>query len=283
MTHPLKRLFGYAAPYRGRLAAAVAGMLVYAAGSAGLAALVRPDSRQRARQSGSPRVHRMGARGRVPLEGHRLVRVVVLDGRCRAARRHRSAERAVSPHPRAVRRLLRPADHRAADVAHHQRRRPGAAGGVRDRRRPHARVARARRIRGADVLPGRAARHRLHDGGAAPRLPAHPARAASAAHDQAQPGGARAALAHQRRGVLGTPHRQGVRDGGARIGKVRPGRLSAVQNEHESDRGALQPAAADGAARRVRDGGGAVVRRAADCERPSHDRSRLPRSSPPPS
>ena len=42
MTHPLRRLFGYATPYRGRLAAAVAGMLVYAAGSAGLAALVKP-------------------------------------------------------------------------------------------------------------------------------------------------------------------------------------------------------------------------------------------------
>jgi len=42
VTHPLRRLFGYATPYRGRLAAAVAGMLVYAAGSAGLAALVKP-------------------------------------------------------------------------------------------------------------------------------------------------------------------------------------------------------------------------------------------------
>lgn len=42
MTHPLRRLFAYATPYRGRLAAAVAGMLVYAAGSAGLAALVKP-------------------------------------------------------------------------------------------------------------------------------------------------------------------------------------------------------------------------------------------------
>ena len=42
MTHPLRRLFGYATPYRGRLALAVAGMLVYAAGSAGLAALVKP-------------------------------------------------------------------------------------------------------------------------------------------------------------------------------------------------------------------------------------------------
>ena len=42
MTHPLRRLFGYATPYRGRLAAAVGGMLVYAVGSAGLAALVKP-------------------------------------------------------------------------------------------------------------------------------------------------------------------------------------------------------------------------------------------------
>jgi len=42
VTHPLKRLFGYAVPYRARLGAAVAGMLVYAVGSAGLAALVKP-------------------------------------------------------------------------------------------------------------------------------------------------------------------------------------------------------------------------------------------------
>jgi ATP-binding cassette, subfamily B, bacterial MsbA len=38
----LRRLFGYALPYRGRLAWAVAGMIVYAIGSAGLATLVRP-------------------------------------------------------------------------------------------------------------------------------------------------------------------------------------------------------------------------------------------------
>ena len=42
MTHPLKRLFAYARPYRARLALAILGMLVYAAGSAGLAALVQP-------------------------------------------------------------------------------------------------------------------------------------------------------------------------------------------------------------------------------------------------
>lgn len=39
---PLGRLFGYARPYRGRLALAVVGMLMYAIGSAGLAALIQP-------------------------------------------------------------------------------------------------------------------------------------------------------------------------------------------------------------------------------------------------
>ncbi len=41
-TNPLARLFTYAKPYRARLAWAVAGMLVYAAGSAGLAVLIKP-------------------------------------------------------------------------------------------------------------------------------------------------------------------------------------------------------------------------------------------------
>ena len=40
--NPLQRLFGYAAPYRGRLALAVVGMVLYAAASAGLAALIKP-------------------------------------------------------------------------------------------------------------------------------------------------------------------------------------------------------------------------------------------------
>ncbi len=39
---PLSRLFRYARPYRGRLGWAVAAMLVYAAGAAGLAALIKP-------------------------------------------------------------------------------------------------------------------------------------------------------------------------------------------------------------------------------------------------
>ena len=42
MPHPLKRLFGYAQPYRWRLVGAVLAMAVYAAGDAGQALLVKP-------------------------------------------------------------------------------------------------------------------------------------------------------------------------------------------------------------------------------------------------
>ena len=38
----LRRLFRYSTPYRGRLAWAVVGMMVYAVGSAGLAWLIKP-------------------------------------------------------------------------------------------------------------------------------------------------------------------------------------------------------------------------------------------------
>jgi subfamily B ATP-binding cassette protein MsbA len=40
--NPLHRLFGYARPYRGRFAAALAAMVVYAAATAGVAALIKP-------------------------------------------------------------------------------------------------------------------------------------------------------------------------------------------------------------------------------------------------
>ena len=39
---PLQRLFGYARPYRGRFAVAIAAMVVYAAATAGVAALIQP-------------------------------------------------------------------------------------------------------------------------------------------------------------------------------------------------------------------------------------------------
>ena len=40
--NPLHRLFGYARPYRGRFAAAIAAMVVYAVATAGVAALIKP-------------------------------------------------------------------------------------------------------------------------------------------------------------------------------------------------------------------------------------------------
>jgi subfamily B ATP-binding cassette protein MsbA len=40
--HPLKRLFSYAVPYRGRLCLSAIAMLLYAAGTAGLAVIIRP-------------------------------------------------------------------------------------------------------------------------------------------------------------------------------------------------------------------------------------------------
>jgi subfamily B ATP-binding cassette protein MsbA len=40
--NPLHRLFGYARPYRGRFAVALAAMVVYAAATAAVAALIQP-------------------------------------------------------------------------------------------------------------------------------------------------------------------------------------------------------------------------------------------------
>ena len=40
--HTLHRLFGYTRPYRGRMAWAVVGMIVYAIGTAGLPYLIKP-------------------------------------------------------------------------------------------------------------------------------------------------------------------------------------------------------------------------------------------------
>ena len=124
------------------------------------------------------------------------------------------------------------------------------------------------------VLPRRAADDRLHDRRAARRLSAHPARPARAADDAAQPGGARAALAHQRRGVHRPSHRQGVRHRGARERRssARAG-YQPVPHEHEGHGGAVEPAAADGTARR-RSGMAAALWYGAQqiAERPADDR-----------
>ena len=90
---PLKRLFGYARPYRVRLMWAVAGMLVYAVGTGGLAALIKPVF-----DSGLVRQERVALIawslvGAYLLKGRRLLCVVDADGRRRTARRDGLAQR----------------------------------------------------------------------------------------------------------------------------------------------------------------------------------------------
>ena len=92
----------------------------------------------------------------------------------------------------------------------------------------------------------RAAGARLPDRRAAGRLSAGPARPARAAHDAAQPGGARADVARQRRGVHRPPHRQGVRRRGARGGEVRARVRALYPHQHEGDGALSAAAAADG-------------------------------------
>ena len=230
----------------------------------------RPDL---AEQAGS-RADGGGDRRALSPQGHRLVRLVLPDGRCRSARGHGPPERALPAHPRPVGRVLRASDDRPVDVTHQQRRRPGPAGGLGNGRRPRARVARRRRVRGVALLSGRAAHHRLPHRRAAGDLPADPARPAGSADDATKPGSAREPVAHQRRGVYRSPHRESVRHRGARSQQVQPRRLQSVPDEHEGDGGALEPAAADGGDRRPRDGGGAGLRQPAGGGG-QHDRGRL--------
>ena len=173
VTHPLKRLFGYAdaVPRRARRGRRRRCSCTPSA-SAGLAALIKPIFDNVAAEPGEPRAHGLGDRRRLPAQGRRLVRVVVPDGRRRAARRDGPAQRALPAHPRPVGRLLRAADDRAADVAHQQRRRPGAAGRCRRR----SAISRASRSRWSATRrccsTRRAADDRLHDRRAAHRVSA---------------------------------------------------------------------------------------------------------------
>ena len=61
------------------------------------------------------------------------------------------------------------------------------------------------------------------------------------------------------------PHRQGVRHRSEGGREVQPRRLSPVSHQHEGHGGAVEPAAADGTARRRRHGGRALVRQPRDC------------------
>ena len=156
-----------------RLAWAVAGMIVYAVGSAGLAYLIRPIFDNVLPEAADVSLHRVGDRRCLPAEGRRLLRVLVPDGRRRPARRHGPSQRAVSAHPRPVGGLLRPRHDRAADVADQQRRRRRCSRPCRKR----LAIWRASRWRwsgyvGAVVLLRRAADDRLPDRRAAHRVSA---------------------------------------------------------------------------------------------------------------
>ena len=137
-------------------------MVVYAVGSAGLAVPDQADLRQRpAEAAGASRSIAWAIVGVYLLKGigsyvssYLMADVgqrVVMDLR-NALFRHILGQSAG---------FFAQRHHRPAAVAHQQRRRPGAAGGVGDGRRSRARVAGARRLRGAAVLLRRAARARL--------------------------------------------------------------------------------------------------------------------------
>ena len=144
------------------------------------------------------------------------------------------------------------ADDRPADVADHQRRGAGAARRLRNDGRSGARVAGARRLRGAALLLRRAAGARVPDRRAARRLSAGASRPARAPHRPAQPGGAGADVARERRGDHRSSHRQGVRRRGAGGREVRARLTALLPDEHEGHERAVGAAAADGVHRRRR-------------------------------
>ena len=130
MTHPLKELFTFVTPYRARLALAVAGMLVYAVGSAGLAALVKPILD-----------NVLVNQDRLVFTAWALVGVYLLKGIGSYVSSYLMADvglRVVTDLRNALYRhvlgpvgwLLCASDHGPAAVAHHQRCQPGPAGSV---------------------------------------------------------------------------------------------------------------------------------------------------------
>ena len=86
--HPLKRLFGYTAPYRGRLCVAGVAMILYAAGTAGLAIIIRPIIDKTLSSKENLSLMAWGIIGIYLLKGVGSYVSVVPDHRRRAARRH---------------------------------------------------------------------------------------------------------------------------------------------------------------------------------------------------
>ncbi len=81
---------------------------------------------------------------------------------------------------------------------------------------------------------------------------------------QAQPGAPRDAVARRHRSVLRPPHRQGVRDRRAGGVALRAGLGRALPHQHEGDERAVVAAAGDGVPRRPGDGRRALVRQQRD-------------------
>ena len=193
--NPLPRLLGYSRRYRGRFVVAFAAMLVYAAASAAVAYLIKPIIDDGLLPSGA----HVGLPDPGTLafwSGAVLVAYLV-----KGLGAYFSAYLMTDIGQRVVRDLrnqlfkhildqsagvLQPLVHRAADVADHQRRQPGAAGRVRNGRRSAPRRAVAHRLRGAAVLLGLAPRAGLRHRRAAGRLSAGPARAARPAQHAAR-------------------------------------------------------------------------------------------------
>ena len=238
-------------PHRARLLAAVAAMVACGAASAALAAaLIQPifDEVLPNREN------------LVPIAAAILI-VYLVKGvgayspaphdRRRSTRRLRSSEPAVPTCPRAVRRRSRAADDRPAALASHQRRCAGSAGRVRDDGRSGARVAGARRLRGASVLLRSASGARVSDRRLARRVSARPSGPACMPHSETQPGGAGADVPRERRGDHRPPHRQGVRRRGREATKFERA-PALLPNEHEGHELTIGAAATDGVHRRWR-------------------------------
>ncbi len=222
--NPLSRLFRFSRPYRARLAAALAWMLLYAAGTTGLAYLIKnvfDDVLANGTNLGYVAAAIVVANLLKGIGGYFSAYLmadvgqrVVMDVRNTLYRHildqsaaffaRRSSGQLMSRITNDVGQIQQAVSETVGDLA--------------------ARVARAGRLHRSPLLLRREAGDRLPDRRSAGHLPARSARATASQDDAPQPGRARAPLARERRGVHRTPHRQGVRHRGARGGSLRAGR-----------------------------------------------------------
>ncbi len=219
----------------------------------------------------------------LPRQGARRLLLELPDDRRRPARRPRHPQPAVPPHPRPVGGFFSQPHHRAADVADHQRRQPGAAGGLGDDRRPDPRGAGADRLCRGDVLRRRAAGAGVRDRRAAGRLSAGPARAARAAQ---RPGASQEELEHLSHVTAEafTGHRI-VKAFGAEAreaSRFRRRLAAALSHQPEVTSARRDAAAADGVPRRLRRSSALIWYGSTQIQQGAADAGGVPdRSSPP--